>query len=325
MVDLRKLRHAVMVAREGGYGAAADALNLSQPALSRSIQSLEADYDIQLFDRGRNGTRLTLEGSRFITVAEDMLRRTQAMDEQLRDRVASEPPTASFGMGPTSAAIFLEGIVPGLVARGMRVNVHVDSCSALQLLLRHGEIDFFVSGVAPASGFYAAHRFRVDPLPAPDVSLMVRAGHPLLVGPHTPERIAEFPVVSGSFFRDTLPPQELARLGVQAPCCVIDDYSVLARIANATDFIVVGTDLFASERPDLGLVSLNLYIESATQWALVSRSEDELAPHVRRTIASLKEHIVRTASRRSAGRPFETKPQVRAPAVDSTITQFPIN
>ena len=106
---------------------------------------------------------------------------------------------------------------------------------------------------------------------------------------------------------------------------MIDDYSVLARIANATDFIVVGTDLFASERPDLGLVSLNLYVESATQWALVSRSEDELGPHVRETIASLKEHILRTERRRLAGRPSGPTPRARTHAVDSPITQFPIN
>ena len=299
MVDLHKLNHAVMVARKGGYGVAAEALNISQPALSRSIQALEAEYGIQLFDRGRNGTRLTLEGARFMTVAEELLRRTRVMDEKLRDRTLSEASTVSFGMGATSAATFLHGVTPELTRRGFRLHVRVDTCSALQLLLRQGDIDFFISGVTSESGYYAANHFNVEPLPALNVSLMVRAGHPLLDGDYSPGQLAAYPVASGSFFRDSLPPANLVKLGLQTPCVVIDDYSVLARVAQTSDFIVIGSDLLATERPELGLVSLSLYLDSAAQWALVSTSDEELPASVREAITILKQYIVRTAGKRS--------------------------
>ncbi len=41
MSDLRQFRHFVALAEHGHYARAAEAVNLSQPALSRSIQALE--------------------------------------------------------------------------------------------------------------------------------------------------------------------------------------------------------------------------------------------------------------------------------------------
>jgi DNA-binding transcriptional LysR family regulator len=66
-MDLNKLRHAVVIAREGSFSAAAAAIPMSQPALTRSIQSLEDKYGITLFERGRSGVRLTPDGERLVS------------------------------------------------------------------------------------------------------------------------------------------------------------------------------------------------------------------------------------------------------------------
>lgn len=122
MVDLTKLRHAVAVAREGSFSAAAELVHISQPALSRSIQMLEARYGMVLFERGRAGARLTLQGAEFIGIAEELLRRAASVDEQLQLVGRGRPAEVSFGIGSASAASFLPDILASLVGDDVRLD-----------------------------------------------------------------------------------------------------------------------------------------------------------------------------------------------------------
>ena len=58
-VELRRLRHLIALAEHGNFGRAAAACYITQPALSRSIQALEAQVGAALFDRRRTGVELT--------------------------------------------------------------------------------------------------------------------------------------------------------------------------------------------------------------------------------------------------------------------------
>jgi DNA-binding transcriptional LysR family regulator len=57
------------VAEQRSFRAAARALNISQPALTQRIQTLEEQLGHALFERGRGGVRLTHEGERFLPYA----------------------------------------------------------------------------------------------------------------------------------------------------------------------------------------------------------------------------------------------------------------
>ncbi|MDP1533085.1 MAG: LysR family transcriptional regulator, partial [Rubrivivax sp.] len=58
-LDLRRLRHLQAVLAEGSLTGAARQLGLSQPALSASIKSLEADLGVALLERHRLGVKAT--------------------------------------------------------------------------------------------------------------------------------------------------------------------------------------------------------------------------------------------------------------------------
>lgn len=62
--EIRQLRHFTAIARMASFTAAAKELNLTQPALSKSIRMLEQAIGAPLFQRGPSGVTLTLYGER---------------------------------------------------------------------------------------------------------------------------------------------------------------------------------------------------------------------------------------------------------------------
>ncbi|MGH8440901.1 MAG: helix-turn-helix domain-containing protein [Pseudomonas sp.] len=61
-IDLKRIRHTVLLSEELHFSRAAERANLSQTAFSRSIQSLEADLGVRLFDRDTRSVMLTAAG-----------------------------------------------------------------------------------------------------------------------------------------------------------------------------------------------------------------------------------------------------------------------
>src|ERR1700749_2809218 len=87
MPDLRHLRTFAAVAERGSFSAAADALGISQPAVSQQIQALEREVGEPLIDRSGRGARLTERGEvvrrhavRMLALDEEFLRELQAGD-----------------------------------------------------------------------------------------------------------------------------------------------------------------------------------------------------------------------------------------------------
>ena len=74
-MDLIWLEDFIAVAEEGGFSRAAERRNVTQPALSRRIKSLEEWLGTALFERTSHTLELTPAGETFRPVAEDVLRR----------------------------------------------------------------------------------------------------------------------------------------------------------------------------------------------------------------------------------------------------------
>lgn len=64
-IRLRHLHTFVAVAQQGTLGRAAETLNLSQPALSKTLNELEQLTGARLFERGRQGRNLPYPANNF--------------------------------------------------------------------------------------------------------------------------------------------------------------------------------------------------------------------------------------------------------------------
>ena len=274
MIRLEQLRHAVMVAQEGSFVAAAQLIPLSQSALTRSIQSLEREYKLQIFERSRLGVQLTPEGGQFIETAQQIIQAAQSGDDDLRTAGARDAALTRFGMGSISATAFFPALLLPLTKAAPNYRVLLGSSAALRGALRRKEIDFYVAGVPRHSDYFATSSdLHIERVAGNHLDLLVRPQHPLLEMPSiTSKDIARYPTGAGTFVRETIGAAVLEPFGIGLPKIEIDDYEVLAAVARQSDLIVIGSHLFRQLRPDLGLAVLPYDITSIgrSDWAVVS-------------------------------------------------------
>lgn len=126
----------VAVARLGTLKAAADALALSSPALTRRIQSLEQFIGAPLFDRQHNSVELNTRGAAFLAEIEPhvdalslAVERVSTPPNSLRVRIAVPSLFASQRLMPA---------LPELRARHPKLTVEVDTAPNRLSLLHEG-------------------------------------------------------------------------------------------------------------------------------------------------------------------------------------------
>lgn len=284
-LDFHKLRHALAVARAGSFSAAAEAIHISQSALTRSVQLLEEAYDIRLFERGKFGATLTLEGARFVALAEEAMVRAQSTHESLQMVATHQPPPVCFGMGSLTAACFLPLLLPALARRATRYRIVIESNTIMQLMLRQGDIDFYVGGVRRGTDLQtSAHKLAIQTVGGGSVGVLVREGHPILETPLTRETLLLYPTAAGSFVRETLGTDWLEQRGLRSPSIELDEYSLLLSVARNTDYLVIASAMLLANPDNSGLCLLfSISVSDQIDWAVVRSAGREISLAARQT------------------------------------------
>lgn len=123
-MTLDQLKIFVEVAERGHVTQAAEALGLSQSAVSSAIATLEGKYRIRLFDRVGRGIRLTGNGKVFLREARAVLNRA-AMAKSILQDLAGQPGPVAIGASQTIAAHWLPRRLATLQAANPRVRLDV--------------------------------------------------------------------------------------------------------------------------------------------------------------------------------------------------------
>lgn len=84
MLELYQLVQLLAIAECGTISKAAEQLHLSQPALSRSMQKLEEELQVSLFDRQKNKITLNKNGRLAVEQARRVVEQAQSLVDQVR-------------------------------------------------------------------------------------------------------------------------------------------------------------------------------------------------------------------------------------------------
>jgi LysR family nitrogen assimilation transcriptional regulator len=109
-VNLRTLRYFVAIIDAGSFSAAAQAIAIAQPALSRQMRELEADLGTQLLHRGARGVRMTNAGAMLYESAQRLLAEAQRVREQLQGPRHQEGAAVALGASPTLSRVLVPGV-----------------------------------------------------------------------------------------------------------------------------------------------------------------------------------------------------------------------
>lgn len=254
-VDLVKLRHFVAVAQTASFARAAEQLHISQPGLSRSIQSLERAYSVRLFDRDRSGVALTASGRLLLPKALDLLINADSLGLEIEAISRGLMGTVSFGIGGGAAGYLLPEILADLLPRFplLEVSVTIGTYESLAARLHSGADEFFLSRAASWS---AADGSEVEVIGRAESVLLVRPGHPLLETPEIGlEELANYRLMSTPEWNTSLAelPQRRERELLRARV-VINEQSSMISIAHRTDSVMITSSVADTG----GLVTLRL-------------------------------------------------------------------
>ena len=89
-LEFRHLRTIRAIHEAGGVGKAADMLNITQSALSHQLKGLEEQCGVELFVRRTKPLRLSSAGMKLLRLAEDVLPRIDALEDEFRALVAGK-------------------------------------------------------------------------------------------------------------------------------------------------------------------------------------------------------------------------------------------
>ncbi|WP_250520069.1 MULTISPECIES: LysR family transcriptional regulator [unclassified Caballeronia] len=145
--DLNDLQAFRAVVELGSFRKAAEAVNISQPALSRRIDKLEEALGVRLFERTTRSVTLTTVGRAFAPSAEQLLDDLDVALLGIRDVSSSRLGHVTIACVPSVAYYFLPSAVASFHRRFPRIRVKLLDASANEVLsaVISGEADFGVS------------------------------------------------------------------------------------------------------------------------------------------------------------------------------------
>jgi DNA-binding transcriptional LysR family regulator len=175
MFTLNELDVFLTAADLGNFSEAARRLNISQPAVSQAISSLERHFGMDLFLRHGRSVRLTEAGQALIPMARELLATAWRLDETMTSLQGEVVGDIDIGCSTASGKYLL----PGLIARfrrqfpHVRINVRVSGRGSVMDRLLTGRASMGVSSKRIDHRDLEYQDFFTD-----EIILIVPADHP---------------------------------------------------------------------------------------------------------------------------------------------------
>ena len=165
-MNLRALRYFVAIADAGSLTAAAAAISIAQPALTRQLRELEADLGVQLLQRTPRGVLLTQAGVTLYESAQRMLAEAARVRQQLANRQDTSTATVVLGASPTLARVLLPNLFESCQRSlaGVKLRAREAFTPALLDWLERGMVDMAIVTNPEAGRPLTLHPLLGEPL-----------------------------------------------------------------------------------------------------------------------------------------------------------------
>jgi len=150
--QLRDIEYFSAVAEHGNLGRAAEALGLSQPALSKSLRRLEKTMEAKLVKRTFKGVELTAVGAALFSHVRRLRFALDDVTREVADLTHGRTGHLRVGTVPSLSIHLLPAACARLLKEAPRVTFKItilDLETALSAL-RHGELDFTIHALQPS-------------------------------------------------------------------------------------------------------------------------------------------------------------------------------
>lgn len=215
-----QLRAFHAVAEHGGFSRAANALHLTQPAISDQVRKLESEYDTRLFNRTKRHVTLTKEGEKLFKITSQLFE----IENQAHDLLSSQ---RKLRIGTlrlhVDSAIHVLGVLAQFRAKFPQVKILIETGNTNQVIdaLQDYRADIGVLGSVPTSSNMDVVQLNESPIVAftsvdgplnkqRSASLKELAMHPLVCresGSKTRQKLEDSAAANGISFTPSIEAQ----------------------------------------------------------------------------------------------------------------------
>ena len=292
--DLRQLRHFEALHRLGTFRLAAEDQAVTQSALTRSIQRLEEQLGVRLFDRTTRRVSPTAAGLELVETARGLIRGAAELEREAALLRGAEAGTVAVGATPIPMESLIAPALRRFVGGRPRVDVEVVTARQPELVERlvARELDFVVLGGVAFQPVPFVDDVAIQSLPSEPVVIVARADHRLVraqadSAAYLEEAWAAPRLSSDDYARFPEPfRREMERRGI--PQLRLESLSACVQLCERSDVLTsVPRSLGrrAAERADLALVPYPFELDCAT--CVLTHRQRRLGP----TAEALREAI----------------------------------
>jgi LysR family transcriptional regulator, hydrogen peroxide-inducible genes activator len=165
-MEIRQLRYFCAVVETGSFTRGARRERVSQPSLSEQIKLLEAELELELFDRLGQTTKLTAAGRTFYRTVRPILKRLAEVKTKMQDAQNLLGGSVTIGAAASIAPYFLPPALVSFKRKFPLIRLKIVEESSDQLLqdLRNANVDLAILQPPVSGGEFACEQLLDEPL-----------------------------------------------------------------------------------------------------------------------------------------------------------------
>jgi DNA-binding transcriptional LysR family regulator len=174
-LKIQQLRYVVTAVDSGGFKAAAERLNRTQPAISLGIRELESRFGQPLFEKQGQG-RLTPFGAQCLPRLRELLAQHDRLSRELDDMANERAGRIEMATVPSVAQRYMPAVLDRLLQShpDIEMSLHDGPAKLVAEMVHTGSADFGVSAL-----WTETPELTFEPLLEDDIGVVCHRNHPL--------------------------------------------------------------------------------------------------------------------------------------------------